>query len=389
MSVQAVSASERDSSVFRDVTHHVSAEIRPSYIMPTHGFYNGWNSLGRPLRAGGSAHLKYSFTFAQDTRPGHLYPASYQGIGLSVNTFFAHGMLGTPVAVYLFQGAPVASIGPRLTLDYEWNFGLSFGWKAYDGKNSGNVDDMVVGSSANAYINVGIFLSYVLNDCWKLTAGPEYTHFSNGDTRFPNGGANTVSLRMGATRSFGHSSSGKTITDMFGKKKQALTWDLTAYGAWRADRLFSDNKLHLINKAFPVAGINVNPLYHFSNSLSAGASLDLMYDGSANLEGSVEDDVLTLSYPSFMKQCAAGVSLRGEVAMPIFAINIGVGYNFLHMGEDLKGIYGIFALKTRVSERFFIHIGYRLSSVLYCHNLMFGLGWRIYHDNITARPHAS
>lgn len=366
-------AEDRDSSVFQNLTHHFGVDFRPSYIMPTHGFYNGWNSLGKPLKAGGSAHIKYSFTFSEDSRPGRIYPEAYQGIGVSANTFFAHDILGTPKAVYLFQGAPIARFTKELTLDYEWNFGLSWGWKAYDTDS----EDMVVGSEINAYINVGLFLSYYIGDSCKLTAGPEYTHFSNGDTKFPNGGANTVNFRIGMTGNFGKSGSGKTIVDMLDLTQRYLTWDIIAYGAWRADRMITAGRLFIINKAFPVAGININPLYHFSNSLSAGASLDIMYDRSANLEGSVDDDCLTFNYPSFLKQCAAGLSLRGEVSMPVFSINLGLGYNFQYKGDDLKGLYGIFALKTKVSERFFIHIGYRLSSVLYCHNLMFGLGLRL------------
>lgn len=40
--------------------------------------------------------------------------------------------LGNPVAFYLFQGARISSLAPWLSLHYEWNFGLSAGWKTYD-----------------------------------------------------------------------------------------------------------------------------------------------------------------------------------------------------------------------------------------------------------------
>ena len=119
------------------------------------------------------------------------------------------------------------------------------------------------------------------------------------------------------------------------------------------------------------------PLYHFNKHLSAGASLDLMYDRSANLIASIDDSRhFSYSYPSMFQQCAAGLSLRGELRMPVFSVNIGAGYNFTGAGSDLRGLYGIFALKTFLTDSLFLNVGYRLGTVLYAHNLMFGLGWR-------------
>jgi hypothetical protein len=135
--------------------------------------------------------------------------------------------------------------------------------------------------------------------------------------------------------------------------------------------------LNIIDKAFPIAGIQVNPLYHFNKHLSAGASLDIIYHRSANLIASVdENEQLSYIYPSFLRQTAAGVSVRGELKMPVFAVNIGAGYNFTGAGSDLRGLYGVFALKTFLTDSLFLNVGYRLGTVLYAHNLMFGLGWR-------------
>ena len=85
--------------------HGIGFNVRPSYIMPTHGFYNGWNPMGRPLRFSGSAHLAYSFSYSHDSEQGQLFPGAYQGIGLGVQTFLAHEAMGTPVSLYIFQGA--------------------------------------------------------------------------------------------------------------------------------------------------------------------------------------------------------------------------------------------------------------------------------------------
>lgn len=49
----------------------------------------------------------------------------------------------------------------------------------------------------------------------------------------------------------------------------------------------------------------------------------------------------------------------------------------LYSGKELNCLYGMFNLKTSLTERIYLNIGYRLSSVLYSHNMMFGLGYRL------------
>jgi hypothetical protein len=221
-----------------------------------------------------------------------------------------------------------------------------------------------------------------LSDHWSLVFGPGYTHFSNGDTKFPNGGANTVNFRIG-TKCNLHGNNVDGVERIFAADPderafgENVSYDLTALGGWRADRTIDKDGLHIFNKAFPTASLSFNPLYSFNDYFAAGPSLDLMYDHSADLlvsEGSI------LGYPSFLQQTSAGLSARAELRMPIFAVNIGIGYSLPLTDHtrysDLKALYGIFSLKAFMTRRLFFNISYRLSSVLYSHNLLFGVGWR-------------
>ena len=81
--------------------------LRPSYVMPTHGFYNGWNPSGKALRNAVAADVNFSVS---DPRRG-----VFQGAGLAVHTFFSNSLLGTPVSLYLFQGAPLACLSENLS----------------------------------------------------------------------------------------------------------------------------------------------------------------------------------------------------------------------------------------------------------------------------------
>lgn len=183
------------------LTHEVGFDFRPVYIIPTNEFFAGENATWQPLRKSVSAHLKYSFRFHPESHNGKLYPHTYQGIGISYHSFFDKAEIGTPVSVYAFQGSRIARLSSRLSLDYEWNFGASFGWEKYHpGTNTYNY---VVGSKINAYINLGFLLNWQLATGWRLTAGIDLSHFSNGNTQYPNAGVNTVGGKIGLVHTFG------------------------------------------------------------------------------------------------------------------------------------------------------------------------------------------
>lgn len=340
--------------------------------MPTHGFYRGWNPQGKQIHS--AANFDIQFGLGGNGR------SVYQGIGVAVHSFFAHDLIGTPASIYVYQGAPLAALGNRLTLGYEWNLGISSGWKYNEG---------FIVSPLNVYINVAALFNWKVNPYWDIVFGPEYTHFSNGDTKFPNSGANTVNFRLGARRYIVPSDKvqieGIFASDIDSESfADKMSYDLSVLGGFRADRTVDGFDLHIINKAFPVANVSFNPLYSFNSYIAAGPSIDLIYDRSANLNvWETETGSIEYSYPKVLSQAGICLSARAELRMPVFAVNIGIGYgtsledHTRYDNDDLKGLYGVFNLKTFVSDKVFLNVGYRLKSVLYSHNLLFGLGLRL------------
>lgn len=362
--------------------HRIGLDIRPGYVVPTNSFLEGDNLQQKIIKQSLSLHLKYAFQFSKDSNLGRMYPHAYQGIGVSYNTFYCPAELGNPVTVYAFQGAPIVRLSSRLSFDYEWNFGASFGWKKYDEQY--NPQNEVIGSKINAYINLGFLLNWQFHPQWKLAAGVDFTHFSNGNTHYPNGGLNIIGGRVGIVRTFGdtdNASEGIVPKRLF--IKPHVSYDLVLYGATRKRGFVKDNVPSLVPGSFGIAGLNFAPMYNFNNYFRAGLSMDAQYDESANikdykLEGSYSDD-LKFHRPPFREQFAVGLSLRAELVMPIFSINAGFGRNLIGSGEDAKGFYQILALKTYVTRHLFLHVGYQLKEFKDPNNLMLGVGYR-FHD---------
>ena len=141
--------------------HRLGMEARPQYVFPTNPFLQGENERWKPIQTSFAAHLKYSFKFRPNTCADRIYGGAYQGIGVSLTTFGDKKQLGDPFSFYVFQGARIARFSPRASLNYEWNFGLSAGWKPYD--NYYNSYNGAVGSRMNAYINAGVYINWAFS----------------------------------------------------------------------------------------------------------------------------------------------------------------------------------------------------------------------------------
>lgn len=384
LSVPMITCAQHDSVT----VHKISAEVFPGYVFDTHPFFAGENAAGKPVEATMSTHLKYSFRLGKNTDLGRIYPNTFQGIGLAWNTFFNKKEIGVPTALYLFQNAKIATLAPNLSLNYEWNFGITYGWNKYDKET--NPMNTVVGSKANAYINLGILIDWEFAPMWNLTAGVGLTHFSNGNTRFPNAGVNTVGGRLGVSRSFAGPGKTSKAPMQFAGFRRHMTYDLIVYGTIKKKAINIATSPLIIPGNFGIIGVNFNPMYNVSRYFRTGLSVDFQYDESANIETHIPEDAvinedMKFYRPPFIEQGSFGLSARVELVMPFFSINIGLGRNIICRGKDTDGWYNIFALKAEIWHDCFIHIGYQLYNFKNPNNLMLGIGYRFNNGKKKAR----
>ncbi len=374
-SLFGASSARADGPKWCDMLHHrVSVEVRPAYNIVSHYTMRE----GRPLNSALSLHANYSFSFDKSTTLGKLFPTAYQGIGIAAYSYFDNTRVGTPMAIYLFQGSRIGELTPRLSVGYEWRLGFSWGWHPNEAMNSRH----------NVLINIALPFTWRIAPHWELTLSPNYTHFSNGDTHFSNAGSNMYGVGIGATYLFSdeevEAQARRFISpsDTWGDRSFAkrMTYDIMIYGGWRADRFIEKGELHTIDQPLPLGGIHFQPTYHLNDYLGIGASLDLQVDSSLNLYNGVSDDegrTIAFSRPTLCQQLEAGISVRGEISAPIFTLGVGIGINALRTGYDYSPLYTTFSLKAHITKRLFLYIGYRFNSTQYTHNLMYGVGVRL------------
>lgn len=351
--------------------HRIAADAVPATIFHTNDFLRGGNEETRTMNHDMTFTLKYAFMNHDEVRPGSIHQGAYQGVGLARHEF--NRWLSNPISVYLFQGAPIINFSHRVSLNYEWNLGMAFGWNAYDEET--NPENKVIGSKVTAYIDVDMYLRWMMSRYLDFNAGFSLSHFSNGNTTYPNLGLNTCGIRLGMAYYINRQLPPATpvVRESYPSCRGLYT-DVILYGAWKQGVGHQGDEYYLLPGRYAVMGFNVNPMYRLNPWLSLGASLDGVYDRSA----SRENDYTEEPDHTFRRQVALGLSARSEFAMPYFSINFGVGTYLLGNRNNFRGVYEVLALKIHASRRAMVHIGYSLVDFKTPNNLMIGLGWRFH-----------
>ena len=361
--------------------YRLEVDVVPGLILHTNAFLKGNNTEVRTMNHSFVARLKYAFAPPENSLQAQIYKGVYQGVGLGIHHF--NPQLGNPVSLFLFQGATIKTLTPRLSLNYEWDFGITYGWNAHDWLD--HPENRVIGSKMTAYIDADLYLRWVLSKDVDLNVGATITHYSNGNTAIPNAGLNVAGARASVAWYFNRSDQQPVAASLPAFERY---WgvDLTLYGAWKKKGVDTDDGAYALPGTYGVVGFTLNPLYHVNHWLNVGASLDGSYDGSANLEidskalaePDKEGNEDNIHLAPWHKRVALGLSARTEFVMPYFTINFGIGHNFVNAGTtDLKGFYEILALKINIMRQIYLHIGYSLYEFYYPNNLMLGIGFHL------------
>lgn len=382
VSLPAVAADTIPSGFSRPVEWRIGAEVALEGVPGTDRFLKGNNPEEKRINTTFAADLRAGFSFNPATRQGMLYRGLYQGVGVSYNTYFAPSLLGTPVSVYAYQGAPIVHLSPRLWLGYEWQFGAAFGWKHYS--EFGSPANAAVSTAVTAHMGMGLKLHYSLSDNLQLAVGVGGRHFSNGNTSWPNGGVNSIGATIGVAYILNPQTGAQARDKALEAEADRHGWfyDIVAYGAARKRiiKLREWMEPQLCPGRFGVVGLQFSPMYRLNRWVAVGPALDAQWDEGAGLPPYWVDDTfldnIQFRRPPFGKQLNVGVSAHAELTMPIFSVNCGLGYDFINPVGN-KAFYQSLTLKTFLTKNIFLNVGYRLSEFNIPQNLVLGLGLRL------------
>ena len=360
----------------------IGVDVSPGWIPATNDFLGGYNPEDKCINTTLSGDIRADFSFNPSTRQGILYPGLYQGIGIGANTFFASSLLGIPVSAYVYQGAPIVHLNSRLWLGYEWQFGVACGWKHYDTDTADT--NSAVSTPVTAHMGIGLKFHYDLTDRWQLSFGLSARHYSNGNTSWPNAGINAIGATIGIAYTFNPILNSPVRNAELEAEADRHSWfyDITAFCSWRKRVAFVGDppEPQLCPGRFGILGLQFSPMFKLNRWTAVGPAIEMQWDESSGLERNWVDgtfgDEIKFTKPPLGKQIAIGLSAHAELTMPIFSVNVGIGYNALNPRGN-KAFYQMLTLKTFVTRHIYVNTGYRIAAFKNPQNLMIGIGVRL------------
>lgn len=367
----------------------VGTEMQGDYVIPTDPFFKGSNVEEKRISGSFGTTLRGAFRFNPSSREGMLYPGIYQGAAIGIKTFFHKRLMGNPGSFYVFQGAPFHHFSSRLSLGYEWKFGIAFGWHHTDANPPET--SSTISTAVTAHMGVALKLNYTLSSNWLLSLGIEGTHHSNGNTSWRNAGLNSAGLSIGAAYILNPLGSPISPPEKLKEEADSKRWlfDIMAFGAWRQRVILLPSSIYTENwerydvlapGKYPVFGMQFAPAFTLNRWVAVGPALDIQWDKSADLSNywieKPYEEGLSFYHVPFGKQISVGLSAHAELTTPIFSVNAGIGYNVVNPKGD-RAFYQSLTVKTFITQHIFLNVGYRLGEFKDPHNIMLGIGYRI------------
>lgn len=362
----------------------IGAKFAGGQVLPTNDFVRG----DKAIDFYGSLAFKFGFSSVGNRWQDIVYGMPYYGVALYSANFRRDKDLGRPYALYLLQGATIAKISKRMSLNYEWNLGMSMGWKPYNAFD--NPENIAIGSETNVYVGYNFYFKFNAGKGLDMHFGVDLSHNSNGAQRLPNSGINAYSVYFEAVYNFNRN----TVRDEFDpnlippkyKKHTASEILLTVSSRQtQVNPAGTNMPSKYLDRKFKVFGFNyaflIAPHYRYRYGLSA----DLLYDESSGVSvvsrynpqnDRSYDQVI---YGKQRDRISLGISARGEVILPGYTMFANLGVQAIHGNKDDSRFYQILGVKIYLKENFFGTFGIRATHFSRAQFLFWSFGYTLDH----------
>ncbi|MDR2885659.1 MAG: acyloxyacyl hydrolase [Rikenellaceae bacterium] len=317
------------------------------------------------------------------------YGMPYGGVGFYAAEFFdiEQGHVGTPMSLFIFQGATLARVSPRMTFNYEWNLGLSFGWEPYDPFDTPL--NIAIGSSVNAHIAFNFYFRWMASQYLDLNFGLNLAHFSNGASRLPNAGFNLAAPMVELALNFNRNARA-SLYETCGPPPpfmRHVDHDISMTISSRQTEFAANDQTGLplpyIDRKFKVLGLSYAMLFANDYKYKWGPTADLIYDESSNVTAWREKLPGTDAFYDRVRlgpmgdRVSLGVGVRGELTMMRYSIFATMGWNAIWGNKDDTRLYQVLGLKAYLSQNLFGTFGIRASHFSSAQYLYWSLGYTI------------
>lgn len=345
-------------------------------------FTKGNNKLKMPLENYDALNLRVGFQTRGNSLWELLNSHPYYGVGLYLPKLGDTQELGHPFAFYGFFGAPLKQ-WRRLSFDYEYDFGVSGGWKPYN--QNTNPYNTSIGAHFAWYVGANLLLRYQLSDRLSCNGGYEYMHFSNGTVRVPNLGLNLASPFLTIRYSFGSVpfvSHAAAIQSPF-KKSDSFYFSVEkGIHQLQRDTVYTRLKDYYIPKNFSIYCLAGGWQRMISSKWVYTLGAELYYDEAMNavIVGNETKTMMMTYYAPVDKRLTVDLFAGGEMLINHFALIGQVGYAVWSRYDPAKDtrLFQRIGMKYYLGNHFFIGTQLKMYHVVKATTMTWMAGFRFH-----------
>ena len=296
------------------------------------------------------------------------------GFGLFYNTFGNSQIYGEGITAYSYIQSNLVR-GERFSLNTKVGAGLGYVTRPFNIES--NPYNHVFGSHLNVFINMGVLAKYRISSHWSASLNFAINHLSNGATKKPNHGINTLTCGFGVEYSLNGLHRPYTTERVRAPHSNARDFVFVAsYGRSQRSPYKPEN--------YPAVTFNVNHLWWISKKTAWGVGVDGIYYGAAPFEYVIVEE----QYATEQYDFTAADKLYGG----IFG-----SYNFRFNRTQLYAHIGVYVVyKTTPAQLVYPRMGVRQAlfkniyanvsikaSFFKAEFIEFGLGYRLNYKKNT------
>jgi hypothetical protein len=346
------------------------------YVFPTNKFLNGTNT-GKPVDRVKSMAARY-IIHTDGSKDWHqMYNYIEYGFGAYFASFNEPKHLGNAMAIYSFVYSPIVSWG-KFTLKNDLVIGLSYVQKHW---SLNNVENISIGSHLNCFIQEGFLLDYKISNHFQLALGVNVSHISNGATKRPNKGINSLSSQLNLRYNF-YDTEINYIKDK-PQFKKGYDFVLSAFGGFYHDyaemhqyALTDARRYH--NRTFYAFGLTTIAYKRLSFKNNLGLGFNWGYDDLADNYFKTENNELISTTTPFSHRLNLTCFLSYEYKINHFSALAEIGYYLIRQTSEqsTSNFFQRVGLRYNIFDNLFLTTAIRASNLSVAHYIEWGIGYR-------------
>ncbi|MBP1646484.1 MAG: hypothetical protein H6Q16_2062 [Bacteroidetes bacterium] len=339
--------------------------------------YLDGTKTGKPVEIAKSLSARY-IIHTDGSKDWHqTYNYMDYGLGLYFAAYNEPIHLGNSFAFYSFIYSPIARLG-RFTLKNDLVIGLSFVQKHW---SLDNFQNTAIGSTLNCFVQEGFLLDYKLSERVLIGFGLNFSHISNGATKQPNTGINTLSSQINLRYNFYDKEVKYNVERPDFEKSNVLL--LSLFGAVYNDRVELDNyafndSRRYVERDFYAFGLTTTAYKNFSFKNNFGFGFTLGYDDYAdNYFMCQKDEIISTTTP-FLKRLNLNCFASYEYKINRFSAFADLGYYLIRKTnpQSSPNFFQRVGMRYRIVDNVFASVAIRATAFSIAHYIEWSLGYR-------------